>query len=91
MPLITIRLYPPLSEKAGAATLEAEGTTAGEALRRLGERLGPAFGESLFEEGKPRHYFTFVLNRRIIEPPELERESLRDGDILQIHPPIAGG
>jgi len=91
MPLITIRLYPPLSEKAGSTAVGAEGETVGEALRALCERLGPAFSAALFEEGKLKRYLTFVLNRRILEPGGADSAKLAEGDTLQIYPPIAGG
>ena len=76
---ITVKLYPPLSE------------TAGEALRHLGERLGPAFIEALYEDGKPKRYFTFVLNNKILDPGGLEGELVHEKDVLHVYPPIAGG
>jgi molybdopterin converting factor small subunit len=91
MPLIAIRLYPPLSEKAGSATVSAEGATVGEALRNLSGRLGPSFSAALFDDGKPKRYLTFVLNRRILEPAGVDRAKLSEGDTLQIYPAIAGG
>ena len=91
MPRITVKFYPPLSEKAGRGEVPAEGHTAGEALRDLADRLGGAFAGTLFEEGKPKRYFTFVLNQKILDPGGMEGEPVHEKDVLHVYPPIAGG
>jgi molybdopterin converting factor small subunit len=90
MPKVTVRLYTTLKDKLGTSRLQLEGENIDEILGDLRGKLKAA--ESvLFEKGVVRHHFTLALNSEILDPKRLEGVKVKEGDILHIFPPIAGG
>jgi len=89
--MITIRLYANLREKLGSDNVVMEASTVAEALSNLESQFGTRFHEELYENGKIKDYYIFLLNGLPISTKELDQISLSTGDVLHILPAIAGG
>jgi MoaD family protein len=80
MPQVEVRLFAALREEAGAARVEATGSTAGEVLDGLGRRFGERFAR-IAASG------SIIVNRE-----RAERDTrLADGDEIALLPPVSGG
>ncbi|MCF6246809.1 MAG: MoaD/ThiS family protein [Desulfobacula sp.] len=74
----------------GRETIEAEGSTVGEALDDFIGRY-PGIKKEIFDEkGALLHYIEIYLNKKSAYPGELEKQ-IKDGDDIQIIIFLAGG
>ncbi len=68
---------------------EVEGRSLEEVLKRLAEKLGEEFYREVFdEEGKIRDDRIITVDGRNIKD---EKPRIREGSVVAIFPPIAGG
>ena len=92
---VTTRYYAFLRERVGREeeTLELpEGASVGDFLEKLAERHGEKLLGYVFDENKQlRSGFAVALNGENIRPEEIRDTRLKDGDVVVILPPIAGG
>ncbi len=91
--IVTIRLGEPLWRAAGERRLQlslSSGSTVQDALDILVRRF-PPLADALFREHRGRRVYQVFLNARHIPWQEAGRYDLRDGDVLHILPPAAGG
>lgn len=89
---MTLKLYTTLKDKIGASRVEVEADTAAQAVARLRERYADIVNATLVDaQGIVRNHFTLTLNSQILDPHKLDGIPLKDGDLLHIFPPIAGG
>ncbi len=74
----------------GKETVEAEGSTVGEALNDFISRY-PGIKKEIFnDKGELLHYIEIYLNKKSAYPGELEKQ-IKDGDEIQIIIFLAGG
>jgi len=77
---VRVRLFAALREEAGAATLEAEGATAGEVADALAERFGERFARIA------------AAGQVVVNGERASRDTpLADGDEVALLPPVSGG
>ncbi len=68
---------------------EVEGNSLEDALRNLADKLGEDFYKEIFDEkGRIRDDRIITVDGRNIKD---ERPKLKDGSVIAIFPPIAGG
>lgn len=98
MAKIVLRFYTTLKDIAKTGRVEVEAETVADALQSAVAKFGPKFSESLLNGEKSkcdklvvRNCFVLVVNSQMIGLKGLERKELKDGDMLHIFPPIAGG
>lgn len=89
---VRVRVPSPLRQlTSGAAEVEVEGSTVGEALEHLDSRF-PGFQTRLFEEsGGLRHFVNVYRNDEDIRSAGGLDAALSPGDDLSIVPAVAGG
>ena len=89
---ITVLLPSALAAQAeGRRTLDAGGTTVGEALNDVVSRF-PALGPRLRDEkGEPYPFVTLYLNDEDVRFLGGFEATVRDGDELSVVPAVAGG
>lgn len=80
-----------LTEKLGIDNVPIEADNINEVLMKLKTQFGSILENELYEDGKIKDYFIFVLNKKIIDLKNLEKAEGSNGDILYILPVIAGG
>jgi MoaD family protein len=77
---VHVRLFAALREEAGAATLDAEGVTAGEVADALAERFGERFARIA------------SAGQLVVNGERATRDTLlADGDEVALLPPVSGG
>ncbi len=90
---VTVRLYTALRAIAGEDEVQVAADNVREALVALVKKYGSEFRESLFDsQGNIdlRFYRIFVNKEVLTAKNDLERP-LKQGDVLQIFPPVVGG
>jgi MoaD family protein len=88
---VTVRLYGAYSEMAGARKLTIDGTTIGDVLDTLPDKL-PGLRERIRDEqGRIRDHLNVFRNEDEIRRLEGDRTALRDGDIVHLIPAMSGG
>ena len=90
MPKITVRLYTTLKDKLGASKLVLEGDNIAQVLDKL-KAAHEDVDAVLFQNGVVKNHFTLALNSEVLDPKKVSGVSVKDGDLLHIFPPIAGG
>lgn len=61
-------------------------------IRKLGEQLGPEFAkQALDDQGEPSKSVRILINGRNIAFLQGAATKLKDGDVVAIFPPVAGG
>lgn len=89
---LTIQIPTPLRRFTGErGEVQVEGTTVGEALRRLIDQHGALQPHLYTEEGKLRSFVNLFLNDEDVRYLKQENTPVREGDTLSIIPSIAGG
>jgi molybdopterin synthase sulfur carrier subunit len=92
MAKITVRLYAGLREKVGEGRMELAAKNVAEAIGLLKERFGTKFTDQLYEaDGKVKDYYLLLLSGHTVYWDKIEETGVKEGDILHIFPPIAGG
>ncbi len=92
---IEVRLFAGLRElaKQKAVTEDLpDGSTVADVINRLGDRFGPDFRKQVLDErGRPNESFRILVNGQSIAALQGAETKLRDGDVVAIFPPVAGG
>ncbi len=90
MPRVKIKIFATLRERYGRGEVEVEcDGTLRDAVEKAAKVLGPEFVSEVFRDGKPRDDRIILVNGRHIQfLPEIR---LKDGDVIVVFPPIAGG
>ncbi len=98
MAKVVLRLYTTLKDMAQSGRLETEAENVESALESAVQKFGKEFGEVLFDGDKSngtrrvvRNCFSLVVNSQMIGLKDLDQRTLKDGDMIHIFPPIAGG
>lgn len=92
---VTIKLFAALREVAGQRLLieeVPEGSSLGNVVRRICERLGPEFRKQVLDErGEPLERVRILLNGHNIAFLGGFEVKLKDGDEIAMFPPVGGG
>jgi molybdopterin synthase sulfur carrier subunit len=92
---VEIRLFANLRELAGQKSVQeelSEGTTVEDAVKKLAERMGKEFQSKVLDEaGHVRRIFSVLVNGQMIANLDGPLTKLKDGDVIAIFPPVAGG
>ena len=85
---VTLRVYATLIEIVGSRVRKvpiASGETIEELLRKTG------LYDTVIENGKVRSMYKVLVNGRDIEFLDGLKTKLKDGDVIDVFPPVAGG
>lgn len=91
---VTVKTIGPFSERIGFSqlTVNLKGRTIGDLLKQLCDEYGRNFRETMFnKQGSVRPYIKLLVNGRGLHVLQGIETTLRDGDIVAIFPPVAGG
>lgn len=92
MARITVRFYTTLKEKVGKGKVELEAENVADALENLKRQFGTKFTDQLYDpSGKIKDYYILLLSGHTVDREEIKKTEVKEGDILHIFPPIAGG
>jgi molybdopterin synthase sulfur carrier subunit len=92
---IEVRLFANLRELTKTKTVVENiksGTSVGDILQKICERLGAKFREQVLDErGGPNENVKILLNGQNIVFLQGVATKLKDGDVIAIFPPVGGG
>jgi MoaD family protein len=89
---IVVLIPPPLRAFAdGAAELEVEAATVGEALERIGADRAALRSRIVTPEGALRPYVNVFVGERNVRRLDGLETALSEGDVVAIIPAVAGG
>lgn len=94
---ITVKFFATLRDAAGKREVEvnaqSEGMDIQNLMRFLFGKLGEDFERAVLdsETGNVRQYIKIMVNGRDIEHLKGFKTLVKDGDIVQVFPPIGGG
>ncbi len=92
MARITVRFYTTLKEKVGKGKVELEDKNVADVLEDLKEQFGTKFTDQLYDpSGEMKDYYILLLSGHTVFREEIKKTKVKEGDILHIFPPIAGG
>jgi molybdopterin converting factor small subunit len=94
MPLIAVKFYSLWRQYLGVDNIKLQAASLEDALAKVEDRFGSRLREQLQVEGvqadgRIQDYSLILLNGTSLR--NLKQTSLKEGDILQIFPPAAGG
>ncbi len=94
MPLISVRFYSLWCQYLGVDKVDLQAESLNDALAKVEDRFGSRLREQLQAKGVQvdggiQGYSLILLNGTSLR--NLKQTSLKEGDILQIFPPAAGG
>lgn len=85
---VTLRVYATLIELVGTRVREVP-ISIGETIEELLRKTG--LYDTVVENGKVRSMYKILVNGRDIEFLNGLETKLKDGDVIDIFPPVAGG
>jgi MoaD family protein len=89
---VTVRLYADLRAAAGKSEVEVEATSVKDLIEALVRMHGPEFRESLLDQsGRLEQFYRVYVNKKMVPEDEMEKTFLRNGDLVQLFPPVSGG
>lgn len=89
---IIVKFYTVLRDKLGTDRVEISGRDVLEVLKKLSLKYGKDFSEEVFDEsGAIHNYYILLLNDKTVDQKNPQEARLKEGDVLHIFPPIAGG
>ena len=92
MAKVTVRLYADLRAATGKDEVIVEATSVKDLIDTLVKRFGTDLKEALLNHrGRLEQFYRVYLNKKLVPESELEKTRLRDGDLVQIFPPVSGG
>lgn len=92
MPEVIVKLYTSLREIAGEKETKVNARTIKEAIEILSKKYGDSFRKHLLDEnGNLKPFFHIMVNGRRMELLKRLETELKDGDVLDIFPPVGGG
>ncbi len=92
LPRVTVKFYTVLRDKLGTGNVELTGADVLEVLKKLSSKYGPDFKEEIFDKnGDVHNYYILLLNDKTVDQKNPQKSALKEGDVLHIFPPIAGG
>jgi MoaD family protein len=86
---VRVRLFHELRSNVGKSELELEADTLNDALQNLIIKHD-SLKDLLFDSQGLRQHILLYINNLIQNPPDLSRK-LKDGDLVLLVPPAAGG
>ncbi|RLE60848.1 MAG: molybdopterin synthase sulfur carrier subunit [Thermoprotei archaeon] len=90
MPKVTFRLFATLRDKYKVKELEVEcDGTLRNAVEEAAKKIGEDFINEVYQNGQVRNDRIIMINGRHIQ--FIKDLKLKDGDVIAIFPPIAGG
>ena len=90
MSRVQFRLFATLRDKYGVKEIEVEcNGTLRDAVEKAAQKIGQDFVKEFFEDGRIRNDRIILVNGRHIQ--FIKDLKLKDGDVIAIFPPIAGG
>lgn len=90
MPRVIFRLFATLRDKYGVKELEVDcDGTLKNAVEEAAKRIGRDFIDEFFHNGQIRNDRIILINGRHIQ--FIKNLRLKEGDVIAIFPPIAGG
>ncbi|MEM2896967.1 MAG: ubiquitin-like small modifier protein 1 [Candidatus Bathyarchaeia archaeon] len=92
MPEVTVKLYTSLREIAGEKETKVNAGTIKEVIAVLSKKYGDGFRNHLLDEnGNVKPFFHIMVNGHKMGLLSGVETKLKDGDVLDIFPPIGGG
>lgn len=92
MPQITVRFYTTLKEKVEKRSVFIKADTMAKALEELNKQFGSRVIHQLYSpDGTLENYYTLVLSGHVVNHRDIKKTNLKEGDVIHIFPPIAGG
>ncbi len=92
MARVIVRLYADLRAATGKNEVEVEASSIKDLIEALVTTFGTDLRESLLDQqGRLEQFYRVYLNKKLVSESEMERTSLKDGDLVQIFPPVSGG
>ena len=92
MARVTVKLHGVLKDSAGTGRIDVDGETITAILKQVGESHGDRFRAVLLDDaGKVRSGHQLLLGTTFLDPRKLDGIALKDGDMIHVMPPIAGG
>jgi MoaD family protein len=93
MAQIVVRFHTALKAIAGENETKLEAENVRQALETLAQKYGQEFRESLFDAHNQidLRFYRIFLNKDVLAAEDGLGKPLRDGDVLQIFPPVVGG
>jgi len=89
---VTVRLYADLRAASGKSEVEVEATSVKDLIQTLVRMHGPEFRDSLLDQsGRLEQFYRIYLNKRMVPEDEIAKTLLKDGDLVQLFPPVSGG
>ena len=85
---VTLRVYATLIEIVGSRVKEVP-ITSGETIEELLRKTG--LYDTVIENGRVRSMYKILVNGRDIEFLDGLKTKLKDGDVIDVFPPVAGG
>ena len=89
--MITVRFYSLLRDKLGKKEVQVEARDVAQAVDRLDNIFGSRWTDALYEGGRIKERYIFLINGRRVFRDNFKKTRLGDEGILHIFPPIAGG
>jgi len=91
MARVRIRLYGTMIEKVKEEKIEIDAKTISEAITKLVAKF-PIFKGAIVDQNLNLMYdFTYLLNGKNVEVLNKGDTMLKEGDVISIFPPVAGG
>lgn len=87
---VKVRLFHELRNQLGESEIELEAATVNDIVQSLISRRSAVKDLLLDSHGALRRYTLFYVNNTVLDPPDLARK-LKDGDLVLLVPPAAGG
>ena len=93
MPTVTLKLLALFYNQIGEHELDYEGETVGDILGKFLDEYGDSLDKTLVDPNthELQQYILVLVNGRNIHFLDGRNTSLKEGDVVAISPPIAGG
>jgi len=90
---VKVRLYTALRAIAGEDEVQVEGFDVQDILSTLVKKYGAEFKDSLFDpqDNIDLRFYRIFVNKDVLTPETGLSRQLKDGDLIQIFPPVVGG
>ena len=87
-----VMVYTTLRKRLGFSRAELEGDDVGELIEKLCAMKEPEVRKLILDgEGRVKNHFVLTLNSEILDNGKASAVKVKDGDILHVFPPVAGG
>lgn len=91
MARVILKVYTTLRNRLGFSEIEVEGRTLKDVIYFIISKK-PEVEKILMEDkNRVKGYFVITVNSEVIDNSKITKVKLKDGDIINIFPPVAGG